>query len=68
MEEEIEIRSFRVRTAQGERRFQTLPDEWPREMPGGGLLIKDVAGDLYLVPRPESLDASSRKLLWAFLD
>ncbi len=68
VDEEIEIRTFRVRTAQGERSFQTLRDEWPREMPGGGLLIKDVAGDLYLVSSPGSLDARSRRLLWAFLD
>ncbi|MCP5060416.1 MAG: DUF1854 domain-containing protein [bacterium] len=68
VDEEIEIRTFRVRTLQGLRKFQTLRDEWPRGMPGGGLLIKDVAGDLYLVPNPESLDAKSQRLLWAFLD
>ncbi len=68
VEEEIEIRTFRVRTLQGERSFQTLRDEWPREMPGGGILIRDVAGDLYLVPKPADLDARSRRLLWAFLD
>ena len=68
VEEEIEIRTFQVRTGRGLRKFQTLRDEWPREMPEGGLLIKDVAGDLYLVPNPASLDARSRRLLWAFLD
>jgi hypothetical protein len=36
VEEEIEIRTFRVRTRQGVRSFQTLRDEWPRRMPGGG--------------------------------
>ncbi len=68
VDEEIEIRTFRVRTTQGVRSFQTLRDEWPRELPGGGLLIKDVAGDLYLVPKPGDLDPRSRKHLWAFLD
>ena len=68
VDEEIEIRTFRVRTSQGERRFQTLRDAWPRELPDGGLLIEDVAGDLYLVPRPASLDARSRRQLWAFVD
>ncbi|MCP3983559.1 MAG: DUF1854 domain-containing protein [bacterium] len=68
VEEEIEIRRFRVRTAQGMRSFQTLRDEWPRGMSGDGLLIKDVAGDLYLVPNPDGLDAKSRRLLWAFID
>ena len=68
VEEEIEIRTFRVRTRQGVRSFQTLRDEWPRQMPGGGVLIRDVVGDLYFIPSPASLDEKSRKLLWAFLD
>ena len=68
VEEEIEIRSFRVRTRQGVRSFQTLRDEWPRRMPGGGVLMRDVAGDLYFIPSPASLDEKSRKLLWAYLD
>lgn len=68
VEEEIEIRFFRVRTRQGWRSFQTHRDEWPREMPGGALLIRDVVGDLYYVRAPEELDPKSRKLLWAFMD
>lgn len=68
IEEEIEIRCFRVRTRQGPRRFQTHRDEWPREMPGGGLLIRDVMGDLYRVADPGRLDRHSQKLLWPFLD
>ena len=52
IEDEIEIRTFHVRTRQGPRRFQTLRDEWPRPMPGGGILLRDVAGDLYLVRDP----------------
>lgn len=68
VEEEIEIRTFRVRTRQGERRFQTMRDEWPRELPAGGLLIRDVAGDLYLLRDARALDARSRKLVRAFLD
>lgn len=68
VDEEIEIRTFQVETAQGFRTFQTERDEWPRELEGGGLLLRDVAGDLYAVRNPERLDAASRKLLWAFLD
>ena len=68
VEEEIEIRSWKVRTPHGARSFQTLRDEWPREMPGGGLLIEDVAGDLFYIEDPQALDAASRELLWAFLD
>jgi len=67
-EEEVEIRNWKVRTRQGPRTFQTKRDEWPREIPGGGLLIRDVAGDLYYVDDPGSLDAKSRALLWVFVD
>ena len=68
VEDEIEIRTFQVQTKQGARRFQTLRDEWPRPMPDGGILLKDVAGDLYLVPDPKALDRPSRDRLWALLD
>ena len=49
-------------------RFQTRLDAWPRRVPGGGVLIRDVAGDLYYVADPESLDKRSRDLLWVFVD
>jgi hypothetical protein len=65
--DEVEIRVWRVETRQGPRAFQTHLDDWPREMPGGGLLIRDVAGDLYHVPDPHALDRRSRELLWAFV-
>ena len=56
IEEEFEIRNWRVVTRQGPRTFQTRRDEWPREMPHGGVFIRDVAGDLYRVADPEALD------------
>lgn len=68
IEEEIEIRCWRVRTRQGERSFQTPRDEWPREVPGGGLLIRDVAGDLFHIADPDGLDRESQRHLWAFVD
>lgn len=68
VEEEIEIRTWKVETVQGARSFQTPRDEWPREVPGGGLLIRDVAGDLYHIPVPDQLDESSQRELWAFVD
>jgi hypothetical protein len=37
-------------------------------VPGGGVLIRDVAGDLFYVPRPAALDARSRALLDVFVD
>ncbi len=64
--EEVEIRHWTVRTRQGSRRFQTRLDDWPVRIAGGGLLIRDLAGDLYHVPDPEALDAASREWLWAY--
>jgi hypothetical protein len=68
IDEEVEIRNWKVETRHGSRTFQTRLDDWPREVPGGGVLIRDVAGDLYLVSDPEGLDKKSRDLLWAFVD
>lgn len=66
--EEVEIRIWDVETRQGSRTFQTRLDDWPRAMPHGEWLIRDVAGDLYRVPPPETLDPRSRERLWAFTD
>jgi hypothetical protein len=68
IEEEVEIRHWRVQTRQGTRSFQTRLDAWPRLLPQGGLLVRDVAGDLYHVADPGALDQHSRALLWAFVD
>ena len=68
IEEEVEIRTWRVETREGTRAFQTRLDDWPQDVPGGGLLIRDVAGDLYGVWHPETMDKKSRELLWAFVD
>jgi hypothetical protein len=68
VEEEVEIRQWTVETKHGRRSFQTHLDDWPRVLPMGGLLIRDVAGDLYRLPNPRTLDRRSRELLWAFAD
>jgi Domain of unknown function (DUF1854) len=68
IEEEVEIRQWVVETRQGRRSFQTHLDDWPRLLPSGGLLIRDVGGDLYRLAAPQELDRKSRDLLWAFVD
>jgi len=68
LDEEVEIRQWTVETEQGRRSFQTPLDDWPRILPGRGLLIRDVAGDLYRLAAPSSMDKKSRELLWAFVD
>ncbi len=66
--EEVEIRIWKVETRQGVRTFQTRLDDWPSQIPGGGIVIKDVAGDLYHIANPDAMDAKSRKWIWAFVD
>jgi hypothetical protein len=66
--EEVEIRQWTVETQQGRRLFQTHLDDWPRTLPNGGILIRDVAGDLYRLATPSTMDKRSRELLWAFVD
>jgi hypothetical protein len=68
IDEEVEIRHWEVETVQGRRAFQTHLDDWPRVLPDGALLIRDVGGDLHRLPHPASLDRKSRELLWAFVD
>jgi len=68
VEEDFEIRNWNVKTCQGKRKFQTRLDDDLRKISGNGLLIEDVAGDLYFIRDPEALDRKSKKLLWAFLD
>jgi len=68
IDEEVEIRQWTVETRQGRRSFQTHLDDWPRALPDGGILIRDVAGDLYRLAAPMQMDKKSRELLWAFVD
>ena len=68
IDEEVEIRHWTVETINGSRTFQTHLDAWPRVLPVGGLLIRDVAGDLYRLADPDRMDRRSRELLWAFID
>jgi len=68
IDEEVEIRQWTVETRQGRRSFQTHLDDWPRSLPNGGILIRDVAGDLYRLAAPAQMDRKSRELLWAFVD
>jgi len=68
VDEEVEIRRWKVETRQGPRSFQTKLEDWPTEVPGGGIVIRDVAGDLYHVADPDGMDVETRRWLWAFVD
>ncbi len=66
IETDIDLRIWKVRTASGVRTFETRLGSWPRKLEGGGVLIQDVAEDLYLIRDSDALDEDSQKLLWAF--
>ena len=68
LQEEFEIRNWRVQTRQGPRTFQTRRDDWPRKVGRGGLLVRDVAGDLFHIADPSELDPASRKRLAVYVD
>ena len=68
IESEHDIRTWEVDTEGGSRRFQTRMGSWPRKLDDGGVLVQDVAEDLYLIADVEALDDRSRKILWAFSD
>ena len=65
IEDELELRVWKVRTDQGPRTFQTKLDQWPQPINGEAMVIRDLAGDLYRI-NPHSLDPKSQKLFWAF--
>lgn len=68
IDEEVEIRQWSVETTSGARSFQTHLDDWPRVLPDGASLIRDVAGDLYNLRAPHLLDRKTRDVLRPFID
>jgi hypothetical protein len=68
IEVEFEIRNWTVTALQGQRIFQTRLDEWPKSMPGGGFLLRDVAGDIFFIPPLKDLDIGSRDVLSDYVD
>ncbi len=68
VEDDFEIRLFRVRTRSGLRTFQTARDTFLRPSESGGWLVEDVQGDIFWVPPAERLDRHSRRQLWALID
>lgn len=67
VEEDYEVRIWRVHTRQGPRTFQTRLDEWPWRAPDGTYLLRDLCGDLFRLPPADRLDAQSQRWLWAYV-
>src|SRR5437870_9247823 len=60
IEEEVDIRHWRVQTPGGTRSFPTPLDTWPRVLPHRGLLLRDGAGVLSRLYQPAAPDRPSR--------
>jgi hypothetical protein len=67
IQEDYELRIWKVDTAQGPRTFQTPLDTWPWPSPDGGYFVRDLCGDLFRLPPPDTLDVGSRQKLWAYV-
>ncbi len=63
IDEDVELRSFRVHTSQGLRVFQTKLEDWPVPLANGTILIEDLAGDLFRIDNWKNLDSHSQKEL-----
>ncbi|MDP0500336.1 MAG: DUF1854 domain-containing protein [Verrucomicrobiota bacterium JB022] len=63
----FELRLWKVDTRQGPRTFTTKLEDWPEQKQNGQILIRDIAGDLYVIPVLTELDAASQDKLWAYL-
>jgi hypothetical protein len=68
VKKEFEIRHWEVTCVEGTRVFQTRMDDWPRPLPPHGLLVTDVAGDVYVIPDWTVLDKHSRRQLAMFVE
>jgi hypothetical protein len=68
IENDIDLRIWKVMTTAGSRTFETRLGSWPRKLEDSGVLIQDVAEDLYHIEDVNDLDDKSRQLLWAFSD
>lgn len=65
---EFEIRQWEVTCTEGPRTFQTKVDDYPQLLPPHGLLITDVAGDVYVIHDWTALDKHSQKQIALFVD
>lgn len=68
LEEDFELRIWKVKTQQGERTFQTKLMDWPREIQKNEFVVKDIHGDIFIFSRINEFSEPGRSLLWSFLE
>ena len=63
-----ELYVWSVSTGAGDRKFLTERRDHVRQLPGGRLLVRDVANDVLLIRDPKALDPKSYALIRAQID
>lgn len=67
IKEDVELRQYKVDTAQGLRIFQTKLEDWPEILNDGSIVIEDLSGDLFRVKSFKELDSKSRQILGTYV-
>ena len=62
--QEVLERIWEVLTSSGSRTFEPRLGSWSRKLGNSGILIQDIAEDLYHIEDVNALDTSPRQLLW----
>lgn len=66
--EDFELRTWKVVTKQGFRKFQTQLNAWPSQVGHNRHIVRDVNKDLYVIENLLELDHKSQKLFWPLSD
>jgi hypothetical protein len=67
IEDDVELRRFKVTTQSGERVFYTPLESWPELRSDGSILILDIHGDIYQIRDWNNLDRRSREEISALV-
>jgi hypothetical protein len=67
IDEEVELRNFKVMTTSGQRSIQTKLDDWPRILKNGSVMIRDLCGDTFVILSIEQLKSTARKLIGTYV-
>jgi hypothetical protein len=67
IEEEVELRNYKVVTTSGARSIQTKLDDWPQILKNGSVIIQDLCGDTFVIMNILKLKASAQKLIKTYV-
>ena len=68
IEEELEIRSYKVLTSSGPCKIQTSIEDWPKVQKDGSVILTDLNGDKYCIYSVNKMNRNSQKLISDYID